>query len=449
MNYQYPLIANTDHYVRASPAMRNLVSSVLDRHDPSDPIGFAHLANIAIESDKNTRIGLRSVVNPKTGLSSLDINNPPIIDDSKDPIASRFEIHPLVGEMAKTKLIEHGQKIKDPMELFSYISKVGNALQPHNYRTKWNHEYMFEDHVPQKNRIIYNQIPKKEQEMLANQFKRAISHPNFQQHIQEYGMRLSAHTAHKQSHGGNFNSPINSKFENTKNLFNIISDPDVKNSMHDFLDSYETKSPDHAMLAANIRSSMVNRGMAAPEIIRLAHKFASNPKSFDFGNYGLLQTKEIDQEKTAENGYKTHKAIFTKNNEGIKYGDWITPPVLEHEQHHKFADMLSQALHVRPFKHTRESYLDAASTLHNLFTNHPSFNNLRLEPRYRGYGKEEYVSSNHELQKKLRDMYLGFQRIIDSDNRNNPHISYRDKNWNEGQDLIINRSEMKKSRVIR
>lgn len=448
MNYKYPLIPHLDYQHPSSPSMRQLVENILQKHDPSEPTGFAHLFHIVTHSDMRSQIRLKPNTRKGNQEPALDVNHPPIVEHQSNIYSSKEEIHPIVGEIAKTKLINHGEQMTNPMDLFTHIGKVASALK--DYRPLWTHKIEHGHHLPQKNRVIYNRIPKKEQEMIANQFKRAISHPDFQQHLEEYGNRLSADIARRDSYSSDKPS-IQSKYEHTKHLFNsVLTDPHVRDSMHDFLDSFENLSPVHHHVAATIRSHMTHGKMAAPEIVRIAHKFANNPNSIDFGSHGAIYSDDIDPVLSREKGYNVPKLTFEKstpdNNRGGRYPRWEIQPVGEHRQHNLFATKLVHSLTLDPTQHTRESYLDAASTLQHLFENHPSYENARSTLSWGN--TTSLIPNSNEHKSRLRDLHLGMQNIIDNDYRHEPFIG-DNRDWNEGQELVTKRAEMKHAGVIR
>ena len=238
---------------------------------------------------------------------------------------------------------------------------------------------------------------------------------------------------------------------------NVLHDASVRHSMHDFLDSFEKQGEHHALVAARIRSRMLgHNNIQAPEIIRMANKFANNPKAFDFGSHGIVPGNEkapfvtgttLKDVMTNDQAEKIHAPMRAQNpNYRIP---WLLRPESDQNQHLTFLKQITKAISVNPGRHTRESYLDAASTVVHLVKNHPSYLHMRGNAQESSHSVENYnalpIINGH-----MDSIHSGMQQIIDADNRRAgiQRTAYN-RNPDEGKELIKARAEMKASGVSR
>lgn len=459
MNYKYPTTPYQDYKVPASPAMRELVSKQVEKHDPDDPIGFAHLAEMVKWSDQESTIKYET-----DDAARIIKSRPPFVYHGgwhpRVPEHSRrgeSEIHPLVGEIAKTKLIQHGETISDnPHRLLSHLAKLSSVLG--EYRSGWSRDRDFEQYIDPSARLNYNRFPKHEQQMIANQYMRALSHPAFRDNLEEYGKMLSLNETGYMHHAnpmmkGTFNEMHGALDWHLPN--NVLHDPSVRHSMHDFLDSFEKQGEHHALVAARVRSRMLgHNNIQAPEIIRMAHKFADNPKAFEFGSHGIVRgnekapfVTETTQKDviTSDQAEKIHAPMRAQNpNYRIP---WLLRPESEQNQHLKFLKEITKAISVNP-GHTRESYLDAASTVVHLINNHPSYRHMRGNPQESSHSVVNY-NALPTINGHIDLIHRGMQQIIDADNRRAGIQRTPYRNPDEGKELIEARAKMKASGVLR
>jgi len=462
MNYKYPTTPYQDYQVRASPAMRELVSKQVEKHNPDDPIGFAHLAEMVKWSDQESTIRYEAdnaarIITSKPPFVYHGGWHPQVPQDSR---TKESEVHPLVGEIAKTKLIQHGETISDdPHRLLSHLAKMSSLLG--EYRVSgWSRHRDFEHHINPSARLNYNRFPKHEQQMIANQYMRALSHPAFRDNLEEYGKMLSLNETGYMHHAnptmkGTFNEMHGALDWHLPN--NVLHDPSVRHSMHDFLDSFERQGEHHALVAARVRSRMLgHNNIQAPEIIRMANKFANNPKAFDFGSHGIVPGNEkapfvtgttLKDVMTNDQAEKIHAPMRAQNpNYRIP---WLLRPESDQNQHLTFLRQITKAISVNPGRHTRESYLDAASTVVHLVKNHPSYLHMRGNAQESSHSVENYnalpIINGH-----MDSIHSGMQQIIDADNRRAgiQRTAYN-RNPDEGKELIKARAEMKASGVSR
>lgn len=443
--------------------MRELISQQIERYDPNDPIGFAHLAHIVSRSDRESGIVYHHdgslhdrIIQSRTPFVYHGGYHPQVPEHRRTDLRD-VDMHPLVGEMAKTKLIRHGETISNPHELLTHLAKMASLLP--GYRERWKYKRDFESDIEPSVRVNYNRFPKHEQQMIANQYMRVLTHPDFQKDLPEFGKMLSINESGFMHHA---NPMLKGKFNKLHgsidwHLPNELHDPSVRHSMHDFLDSYEKQGEHHALVASTIRSRMVDHhDIQAPEIIRMTHKFVANPNSFDFGSHGILgsDTRPLTYDTTQDDVVNIEQAEKMLRHQVGKQKDpryripWLLRPDSDQQRYIRFMKKITNALSTNPARHTRESYLDAASTIHHLVQTHPTFRYMKGNVKFTTDTGTEKVGETNQVEVvkgHMDSIHHGLQTILDSDARR----LGQSRNPAEATELIKARAAIKASGVAR
>jgi hypothetical protein len=447
-------VPRKDFDVAVSPQMQSLIDKHLDRSgiDPSTDEGFGkshyilqHMAN----------------VHPKANVVFPLENRPGIIHmhtdlsyDDSSTLRMAGSLHPAVTQTVRKRIINHGDKISDLHELHNHLYNLHVTLP--RYRDVVGPTAHDMGYVQDKDKVIYNPIPQKEQFQISNQIKRMISHPNFndentETHLTPTHMSNMLSSAHH-IEGISSGDATRHTGKSMHKLFqDVLSDPHVRNDFHNFLDNYETKGESQKRLAAAMRGHMIKSPhMVGSEKSRMLHKYANDTNSIDVGKSGYFvvpsnrESNEVHPMQGIRRLDDPKLQEFRKNDPslwGRSYWNTVPLGIGDSNEHHSKVLRYLTDSHNFHEKHTKEELIDMLGTAHHLIETHPTYQFSHM--------KNAYEFNNGSLRQDIHQRGVNaLSRVLQKENpgerRANPRISEED-----AKQLITGRAAMKAAGITK
>ena len=445
-----------DYDATVSPHIRSLIETQLDRSGltPSTPFGFAsihHALRTMEESPLKPNVrwspNLDDEATQKSG--RIEVERPS--DDITSGLRMGQNLHPVVTQILRKRLINHGDQITDLEQLHKHLFALSSTFK--NYRQRLQPSPSDLRSVNEENRHHINPIPQKEQFQISSQIKKLMTHPEFhdgnpKKELTPTNVRDLLSISHNE-YAANYNlynavrndevkDPSNEKHNNKPLVLlfsHTLTDPHVRHDFHNFLDSYESRGKIHQQLSAAMRGHMIfSRHMNGEERTRMLKKFTFDPSSIDVGDVGRYHVPTVEEKNHPMTGmrHRDDPAIdeFKKTNRQL-WGKsfWHVLPYSNENKPIKIQNLLLNNISAERFK--KQELIDLFGHAHHALTTHPVFTQIEG-----GNERSPEIFHHHvdQLHKALGKFDLR-NRITNS--------------TDTARDLILSRSKMIASGLLR